>query len=482
MSFTIEHINDYDFLFGEDDKVRDERLKFYRFKAIINKYFEDSSLLFALVEMVNLNTDPTLDGEGETYVFSNYDENINKEILVKYSDIINRIKGSYAPISSFKDWYRKYNSFIIFGSNEVSNFNLQKKPEWKLEGDLQKLKAYKNKYGSKEDEILTEEYIKEYLHKYVTLLNEELGFSKFPYYAIIVRPISIVDEDEVHKMGNLYLHFATKVNKDRHFYCRLINDYLIVWRNEKGGSVIKKIREEAEENAQKKVNKTKEYLPDLSGTRSPTRLSKNIKDKKYSLEQVYDELFTNQKSNYDTPSEGLITGLLPYLLLEKGLITDPRYGNCADEYHNYMKIQLDFKSINSFDDEAAIQLLLKILIRREIFNLTFLLLDFTIHKAKSLLSNTSLNQPDPIIKSYDPGYNHNLNESLYQSFWTHMIIPIPKSFIGSPILNIKKKIYNSLSLVEKRHLSSAFEYADSLIPEGKKQNFYSLVFRKITDK
>ena len=182
------------------------------------------------------------------------------ELLYKYKEVINKIKAKFNPIAQFKDWYgEKFNAFILFKANNNARDNFGPRFAWDACDDLH---TPENKSEFGKDNNLTEEYIYNYIKEYAKILHEDLNLGQYPHYAIIFKSISLVDENnEIHKLGNLYLHFATKDKKNKDFYVRFLNDFIHVWMEETGGRIIKKFIDDAKEI----TNNIPPHLPEFKG-------------------------------------------------------------------------------------------------------------------------------------------------------------------------------------------------------------------------
>ena len=371
MDFEFEHINEYDFLFGNIDEpieAREERLRYgNNFKALVSKHFKKDSLIFAIIEMVNINTQHNVDGEGETYIYSNFAPEKNKKLLVDYKRIIDKVKASKTAIAKFKDWY-KFNSFVFLKSNEFPEIYSAKGSGWKLDGDLQKEPKRKDDYGNVDDRTFNEDYIKGYLKFYAQIIHEDLGFSKFPFYAIIVRPISVKSDSDFHQLGNLYLHFATTDEKNVDFYCRLINDFLYVWVKEKGGAVVKKIIQDTEMKIE--INETEEtesHYPVFWGD-AKNKLNNEFGKSKILLREFFDKVFT-EKNNIDKLKlrQQIITDeLIPYLMSIESLAKVNKAGvKRIDEILKKLKGNAQHNKFTAIDDKN-VNNFIKLLSRRSI--------------------------------------------------------------------------------------------------------------------
>lgn len=364
IEFEFEHIDDYNFLFGEDTPLRRERLLHgNKFKALISKYFEvkqenknddaksvtkdnNEDLVFAIVEMVNINTEAHADGIGETYVYSTYKEEYkNKEILSEYKRCIKAVQDEMDAIAYFKEWYTR-RSFMLLGENSNSVNYAFEDVGWKLDGEPQREAKSKDQYAKAEKLDFSDTYVKQYLNRYTQLIHKGLQFSTFPYYAIIARPISFRDGSSTRILGNLYLHFGTTKKHDKDFYLRLVNDLLLVWVNEKGGAVLEHLVTNA------KISSLAAYCPRFKG-KNAEKLEERFVNSSFTIKKYFDECFLDAQmlAKLEKKNEDIFDFVLPVILKNNGWLKENvPLKEKIDITFKRFKGNSEHKNFNSLDD------------------------------------------------------------------------------------------------------------------------------------
>ena len=387
MNFEFRHIDDYDIIISHEAQKRGKD-----FLALIDKYFsEKDDLIFCLIEMVTLSD---IDAIGETYHYSTCTKKESQEILSQYKKIVTTVLSNFEnAISEYEDWYKR-SSYILIKDNHVSYSFPYQTPNWEQEFSSVENKHDRSKYGNLIESSLDEKQIQEYLQYYANLLHENLNFKEFPFYCIIVRPISVIEGKEVIPLGNLYLHFATMNVRDYKFYLHLINNFLIVWFKRKGVKIIREIQDKTIADYNKRGLTIKPYLPKFN-TLHPVakkRLSRKLNPVNLSLEDYYDDLFkTNELKQVllnklvilKEHSIPLFHVLNKYLLNTK--INDfPDFSRFSEKMNfNDKLFGIQGQSVLSkkFNQEHFI----KTLIRREFFKIGFLVFEIDHHIIRNIL-------------------------------------------------------------------------------------------------
>ena len=448
MTFEFKHIDDYEILIPWD-KQREGR----DFQALVDIYFpENKDLIFCLLEMVTLSD---LDAIGETYLYSTCTKKESKEILNQYKSIVNKVVSKFeTPLAEYLDWYRR-GSFILLNSNKIKYpFPIQT-PNWEQEPSSLENEQDRSMFGKQIEHSLTDKQIQEYLKYYANLLHDDFGFKEYPHYCIIVRPISVIEGKEVIPLGNLYLHFATMIEKDNKFYLRLINDFLIVWFKKKGVKIIREIQHKTIEQFKSQADETKDYLPRFINLHSEAkkRLSRKLKPSNISLEDYYDDIFRNETSRtaYFEKLEILKKYLIPKFISLKHYLTNPDNSKMpsfsdlpellgiTDKFYNIQGQAILKLSFNRDHFE-------KTLIRREFFKVGFLTFEIEPNIIRNILMDAEIE-----IDSY----KYRSSGANYTYLWTELFIPWKRD---SSISKLRTQILDSLSNQEKAFLDDCETY------------------------
>lgn len=452
MSFLFQHTNDYDILIPWE-KQREGR----DFAALIDSYFPNQNdLLFCLLEMVTLSD---LDAIGETYLYSIYSKSEGKEVLSQYRSIVNNVISKYKfSIAEYLDWYKRH-TYILIRSNKTTYDVPHQTPDWEQEPSTIESQHDRSKFGKQLESCLHENQIQDYLQYYAKLLHENFDFKKYPNYCIIIRPISVCEGKEVIPLGNLYLHFATLVEKDSKFYFRLINDFLIVWFRKKGVRIIKEIQKKTIQEQTHKNNSYKDYLPNFSVLLHPgahSRLSRKLKNSDLSLEDYYDLIFANdQYRNALCEKLGKLKELIipkfSKLVVSIKAKENQDHPNFTDlsESLGYSDKFFGIQGQRCLESNVNVSHFEKILIRRELFKIGLLLFDIDKDTLRTIL-----------LKGYYDDLQFSV-ESDYTALWNEMFIPWSKNEKSSD-KTIKIIIEKSLSSFEKNFLMECKEYKSAI--------------------
>lgn len=288
MKFEFKHIK-------EIDEILPRNVEGEGFKKLINKYFDydkdnnyigEEDLVFCLIEITNLKKE----AYGERYIKSDFDADESEEYLKRYEKTVAKVKkefGDTGSPSAHSNWYNK-STFIYLSSQNSEIKKNDTVANWIQSPKSQHVPKDRTSYAKADKHILDVE-IKEYLSFYVEKLEEDLGFDKFPYYAVIVRPISIkkTNKKDSIPLGNMYLHFGTNTYKSEVFYKNLINDFMLVWNEIKGFETIEKYKK------QSIINEKSKDLSLFSITPVKEETAKKRKYKEISLYQYFDEVTKN---------------------------------------------------------------------------------------------------------------------------------------------------------------------------------------------
>ena len=320
MSFKFEHINDYDVIIPPDKQGAGND-----FKALIDKLFpyQDKNLIFCLIEIVTL-TDAK-DAFGEIYLFSDHSKEEGKKIIAEYKQIVQKVKNEkkYIKIQETLQWYRK-NSYILLKQNNDVEFQFPNPPpDWEQDPGTQE--ELKPDYPKPKNGDLSESQIQEYLQFYADILHQKFGFKDYPYYCIIVRPISAIEGKDTIPLGNLYLHFATvQKEEDKEFYPRLISELLLVWFKKKGVKIIQEIMRKDNDGSKKKPHN--DHIPIMP---YKEKTDKSIRIRAL-LDKVYNksELLENLNNRHKFIKENFI----PIFLKHRAIVKDDNAEEDLSEY------------------------------------------------------------------------------------------------------------------------------------------------------
>lgn len=440
MSFVFRHTDDYEIIISHEAQKEGRD-----FHALINKYFSDKDdLIFCLLEMVTLSD---IDAIGETYLYSTCTKKESKEILAQYKKIVTKVLSNFNnSISEYLDWYKR-SSYILIKANQVEYSCPFQSPNWEQEPSSVENEHDRLKYGKQIENGLNEKQIQDYLQFYANLLHNELDFKEYPHYCIIVRPVSVVEGQEVEPLGNLYLHFATVEEREVDFYLHLINDFLIVWFKRKGVKIIREIKQKTIGELKKKEQKKKSYLPHFNKLHSiaKKRLSRKLPPANLSLEDYYDDLFNSDelKQAYLTKLNILKERLIVKFFLLKESLEDPENKNPP----SFSELSQDLGFSDKFFGIQGQSVLkqwfnrdhfVKTLLRREFFKIGFLIFEIEPHIIRNILMDA-----DDIIQGSQS------SESDYTYIWTELFIPWLKTNNKDKRRN---RINSSLSEFEKSFL------------------------------
>jgi len=433
MSIEFNHINDYKIIIPETQQGYG-----IDFKILVQTHFDIPSnrdLILCLIEMVTLRNITAI---GEKFLYSTLDDGDESEAFLKtYEDIITKVikkfesKLSKYGIVGYKKWY-DYNSFILTKKNQVT-YPETASPDWTQSHNHSRNEGKSSDYGNIIDSNLRVEDIKEFLEYYSKLLEEELGFSNYPTYCIIVKPISVTKGKTIVPLGNLFLHFATKKEYPQDFYLELINKFLIVWFKNKGVDIISEVYNKAKKEIVKKSQKN--YIPNFSHLKNPNRLTEKIKVKKiisdYTLEDYYDKYFKSNYKSFIEKCQSIANFLIPKFL-QNSTIEENEYLKTLEKDSSFFKLSgvdllvPDF-NLETFED---------VLFKREIFKMGFIVCNKTPQEMLYFIKTGEIKPNQPFPLKYD--------------IWTQLFIPWASDrYDKKDFDKYSKCIVNSLSEIEK---------------------------------
>lgn len=328
MSVTLEEfvvINDYEWVIPQDKMNHDhiQGLIESMFPPVLGKL----DLLYCLLEVVTLSNKTKI---GNIYIYSDQPHKELEKQRDAYKRVIQKAHeekkalghpgaGQFNP-TRYKGYYAIPGSFQYYGKGnenyeaENANFNwwpnaespresvTKEPPEELIEGD-QKARQFC-------------EYLK---YEAGQLIAHALPLKDYPYHAIIIKPLAVRDRAnlQVYPLGNIFLYFGTRQQKDQKFYNELISRLLLVWLHESGSKLVEEIQEKA-------VNasvKPKGYLPDLSRTRAKD-LNEPIPNSNFKRSEFFERIFeseTNKKLLTEKLGH-LIGVLIPFILFKLDLL------------------------------------------------------------------------------------------------------------------------------------------------------------------
>ncbi len=444
------------------------------FQALVSHRFSDS-LIFAIIENVNLNS-PSIYGLGDTLFFTHIeDENENQRIKEEYKKIIVDVESKFKhSIAEYAEWYESHSVLVLVETNSSKSFNTETSG-WRTrifsnrEEKSEKKKYSSQSFGKTKAEF--EQFIKDYFTYYISLLKTRLYFSEFPYFAVLAKPIIAKDKTETNKLGNLYLHFATTESKPKEFYQRLLNDYLLIWLREEGSVIINQVASEAVSRTKAQFTLTySAHLPAIWDLKNDTIFSKSEINKlgeefgKNTGKKLNDFFYAvfflpENLSELATTENKIIDELIPLLLKNKGWLKSGVTTGAMNTFINSIKKDVEHKNFTDFSQEK-ISLFISLLSLRHIVNICFCCFDYKIDEIHSLLTKGEINRQDTKAKGFSnklTGYFSKL------FFYTHR---------GNNIINFKKQdAYDSASDKEREFMRKCVIKIAQLIKEENKVNY-----------
>jgi hypothetical protein len=225
--------NELEFLF--DSKWEDV------FGELTKKRFGDN-LLFAAIETVTISEIKSI---GTTqYISYRSVEDINNIIHKEYLDVVKEIKGtSFGSPSQYYEWYKRKKYYYAIGKNEICSIPQSTILNTVIIEPTERPES--KKYISDYDKKLTDTELKQFFADYTKCLLSKEWFKELPHFFILVKPISIQDEDTglYIPLGNLYLKIGTKNKVDIYDYKKYVNHLKSAWFNKFGTKILKEFSE-----------------------------------------------------------------------------------------------------------------------------------------------------------------------------------------------------------------------------------------------
>lgn len=443
MSVEIKHINDYKIIIPENqqDLGIDFRIvvkNHFNNKIILDngEVFEPNycDLILCLVEMVTLRNITAI---GEKFLYSTLNERKSEEFFKKYENLVNEVINKFSSklseigIVGFKEWY-SLNSFIITKTNQVE-YLIRSFPDWIQSHNHSRDERKSEEYGKIIQSDLDIKDINEFLEFYAEKLESDLGFSNYPAYCIIVRPIGFKKSDEIVPLGNIFLHFATKKEYPEKFYLEFINKFLIVWFKNKGVEIYSEVYEKVKDEIKNKVKKT--YLPNFNHLKNPSRLSENLKANKktiynFSLETYFDKYFDDKSDCFINKCKEIATYLIQKIKKNEP-INEAEYLIILGKDSSFFKLSGIDLLIPTFNIDVFEDVLLK----REIFKMGFIVCEKSPQAMLYFIKNGE--------------FKENQHYPLKYNIWTQLFIPWANDKYEKKDFNkYTKCIEDSLSKVE----------------------------------
>lgn len=475
MKFNFDILNDFDEYHDiiPPDAAHDD------IEVLISKSF-NKELLLCIIENVTVGN---IRGIGTTHLrhIRQSDEELQR-VIDEYWEIINKLKVEMAGISTYFDWYQRFESYVILGENKNAIPPVVRGHNWANKD--KKPKPGLNEYIKIKDQELTDDYIKKYLSRYVELLNEKTWFANLPYYVIIVKPISVFDEytNKFIPLGNLYLHFGTTERKEISFYKDLVNKIILVWFRNYGARIVREIEtqpntgytegKESDNHIPRFVSKqhskklTETKVNDLDGFKL-IDLYQKLFNFPENIGLVYDHLIDENNEVFREMVDILkITNGLKQKnttalnsILERVRQTATTYRECSLE---------TFSSI----DENCLEAFAKILSKRRIALAYILLLGLS---PESI--NTIITAGERIKNTED--------DSIIKYLWNNLFIPYPKSISNKDRKDghqsyeekIVSRIFKTLSVSEEKFIRNLYSILTTEYPDY--ENHQSNILKKV---
>jgi hypothetical protein len=223
----------------------------------------------------------------------------------------------------------------------------------------------------------------------------------FPYFVVIIKPISTTGKNGLIRLGNLYLHFALTDSKDDMFYHRFLNDFVHLWLREEGNVVIDKITDE--KSKQQKLELAKDlnlHLPDIWASKNSevfdnteiNKINKPFGTSGKTLKDFYDEVFFfNYKkcqSLLEELEKKIIEDLIPILLFNNKLISNYAKLKRSDEFIK-IKMNVEHQEFTGFEIKD-VKRFITLLALRHIVNVCFCCFGLSIDEVHNFLTTGSI--------------------------------------------------------------------------------------------
>lgn len=424
MNHSFEHIDDFDDIL--DDWSENA------FRQHISHFFKPYELLFGLVEIATLKNRT---GVGDIYIYTDQNEIESGQRIRHYRAIINKVQSNKKiNLSEYKEWYKSFNHYYIYTyQNEGRAVQLESYKYncrwWKFDQEA------KYPFVDKEN-VIERSIILDYLNYYADLMHNDFRLSKYPFYAILIKPISFPVPEKhsiTYPVGTFYLHFATAKPVPKDKFKEFINQFFIVWLKDYGVTLI-------EEFTKITPAEDRSYIPPFS--KDPKKVKKLQK-----VEPYLREIYIKHKSELECDIFEVCQNILEHLIMSNKNIDDALH----DKFHS---IGLnDLLNNMNLNHSQKIEQFRRIMIQREVFKLLLLDKDYSaghIHKyfVENDLNKEKKNTADKL--SY---------------FWVNRFIPIKCKSGSKTEINKEQtilEIKRFLSEWEKTFIRKYIELADDI--------------------
>lgn len=468
MTEKFYKVNDYDWVLPSDSQKGHNHLR-----ELVNSLFKSGELLFCLLERVTI-TNKT--GIGSTYIYSHLPKKEEEKIYEKYKQVVKQVQSSKKiNPTEYVEWYKSQKSYFLIDANEEADVSVFEDETFNWGDNWKPKNESDNNITIELKSNLQSTKIIEYLNFYAEKLRKELDFSKYPHFAVLIKPVCVVNDatGTVYPLGNLFLHFATKDKKEEQFYVELINKFLLVWFRVQGSKLIEEIQTETKHRIELELSDEK-HLPQLS-SKAKKRLTEKLNGSNHSLKDYFDKHQTSTehhkefKKKADELKEKTIQYLLHHLNISKQT-KEPSLGIIEDLHRKEVAGLKDLHE--NFD------LFQSILLRRKLFFISYLLFNHDIRKIHSFMTGSNLT-----IQS-----KSNV-DSVYNYFLINLAISLGKPSsqldeakrwekLHSP--DTRKSVYKQLTKREGKYLSVCFKHIESLLNSTQKTQFNKLVLSELT--
>ena len=426
------------------------------FQELTKHFFEkhQHELVFALIEV---SAQDHWDGIGNISVFSSEDK---LRLVKEYGLIIKKVQQKFGNFTQDDKWYgAALGRSLIFDHEDTTityKNNSYIHPGWyhctppkEIQEESVPLKD------------ITNESILEYLNYYQSLMHNEFGLKEFPYYFILIKPIAYATSKKLYRLGNLYIHIATK-EKIKEEDIKLYSLYFqIAFNRHKGGDVIHKLLNNGKDQVSSKHEELElpDYLPNFKKCRSHKLMKPGGK-----YRQIYDRLFRDGaedelemvQQNEDFIIETL---LLPLL---KSQYPSSFSEMSESEKRNLNSFISNYETV-TFEKSSSNLHFIKYLYKRKVFLIYVFLLKFDL---------------DYINKAM--GINVTKLDTIINYWYKDLLIPYACANDYSPskkgINTTRENIYKTLSKIEHTFLKNVktkvLEITDQL---REKESFLTLL-------
>jgi len=435
--------------FDEYDQIIDPKRHHDHLEMLIDSSFEENELIVCIIESVTIGN---LQGIGTTHLrYIEKPEDHLRMMIDEYWAIVEQLKDEFPNISSYLNWYQRSKSIMIAGKNPSSKQPSINRFTWK-DKIVEKKPCFQD-YISIRNQELTYDEIQAYLSRYIELLGQKEWFASLPYYTIIAKPISVYDDvnAEYIPLGNLYLHFGTRVEKDVQFYKKLMNNIMLIWFKKNGAKMINELHQKKQSDAEKPLSDR--HIPRFTEARHQQKLHKTKVAKMAASIKLID-LYRYAFDNQADPT--LFNGLLIdenhdiFNLLNKVLQNGHDYKSIVDDFKErcrpYSKTSLE--GITKLDENCKTAFL-KILSNRRIALSLLLIYRLSIQETHKLIT---ARQND----------NSPSDKSIINFLWNKLFIPYRETDKRAQNLGM---IASTLSQEERKFVWNLHERVVSDCPQ-----------------